>query len=55
MFNDAAEFKRIFLKVGYTDLRKGISGLTAMIWESFGCDSYEKKSFSYSAVAGLTG
>ena len=42
MFNDAARFKRIFLKVGYTDLRKGIPGLTAMIQESFGCDPYEK-------------
>ena len=42
MFNDAAGFKRIFLKVGYTDLRKGIPGLTAMIQESFGCDPYEK-------------
>ena len=42
MFNDAARFKRIFLKVGYTDLRKGIPSLTAMIRESFGCDPYEK-------------
>ena len=42
MFNDAARFKRIFLKAGYTDLRKGIPGLTAMIQESFGCDPYEK-------------
>ena len=42
MFNDAAGFKRIFLKVGYTDLRKGILGLTAMIRESFGYDPYEK-------------
>jgi len=30
------------LKVGYTDLRKGIPGLTAMIREAFGCDPYEK-------------
>ena len=42
MFNDATGFKRIFLKVGYTDFRKGIPGLTAMIRESFGCDHYEK-------------
>ena len=42
MFNDATGFKRIFLKVGYTDLRKGIPGLTAMKRESFGCDPYEK-------------
>ena len=30
MLNDAVGIKRIFLKVGYTDLRKGIPGLTAM-------------------------
>ena len=42
MFNDATGFKRIFLKVGYTDLRKGIPGLMAMIQESFGGDPYEK-------------
>ena len=42
MFNDAVGFKKIFLKVGYTDLRKGIPGLTAMIRESFGYDPYEK-------------
>lgn len=40
MFNDAVGFKKIFLKVGYTDLRKGIPGLTAMIRESFGYDPY---------------
>ena len=42
MFNDATGFKRIFLKVAYTDLRKEIPGLTAMIRESFGCDLYKK-------------
>ena len=31
MFDDAAGFKRIFLKVGYTNLRKGIPCLMAMI------------------------
>ena len=55
MFNDAARFKRIFLKVGYTDLRKGIPGLTAMIQESFDVTLMKKMSFSYSAAAGLTG
>ena len=42
MFNDAVGFKKIFLKAGYTDLRKGIPGLAAMIRESFGYDPYEK-------------
>ena len=45
MFNDAAGFKRIFLKVGYTDLRKGIPSLTVMIWESFGCALMKKCPF----------
>lgn len=42
MFNDAVGFKKIFRKVGYTDFRKGIPGLAAMIRESFGYDPYEK-------------
>lgn len=49
MFNDATGFKRIFLKVGYTDLRKGIPAYgndTGIFW----CDPYEKNVFSYSAA-----
>lgn len=42
MLNDATGFSRIFLKLGYTDLRKGIPGLTLLIRESFGLDPYEK-------------
>ena len=42
MLNDATGFSRIFLKLGYTDLRKGIPGLTLLIRESFGLDTYEK-------------
>lgn len=43
MFNDAVGFKKIFLKVGYTDLRKGIPILM------------RKMSFSYSVDVRLTG
>lgn len=42
MLNDATGFSRIFLKLGYTDLRKGIPGLALLIRESFGLDPYEK-------------
>lgn len=42
MLNDVTGVKRIFLKVGYTDFRKRISGLTTMIRETFGYDPYEK-------------
>ena len=55
MFNDAVVFKKIFLKVGYTDLRKGIHGLTAMIRESFGYDPYEKNVLFCSMDVRLTG
>lgn len=52
MFNDAVGFKKIFLKVGYTDLRKGIPGLTAMILDMI---LMRKMSFSYSVDVRLTG
>lgn len=42
MLNDSTGFSRIFLKLGYTDLRKGIPGLTLLVRESFGLDPYEK-------------
>ena len=42
MLNDATGFSRIFLKLGYTDLRKGIPGLTLLIRDFFGLDPYEK-------------
>ena len=42
MFNDAKGFKRIYLAVGYTDLRKGIEGLATIVKQQFCLDPYEK-------------
>ncbi len=42
MLNDATGFSKIYLRVGYTDLRKGIPGLTLLIQEVFELDPYEK-------------
>ncbi len=40
--NDTTGFSYIYLKVGYTNLRKGIPGLITLIQEGFHLDPYER-------------
>lgn len=42
MLNDANGFKKIYLAVGTTDLRKGIDGLAAVVKFQFNLDPYDK-------------
>ena len=42
MLNDAAGFKKVYLAVGTTDLRKGIDGLAAIVKFRFNLDPYDK-------------
>ncbi len=42
MLNDSSGFKKIYLSTGYTDLRKGIEGLAAIIRYQFHLDPYDK-------------
>lgn len=42
MLKDAGGFRHIYLRCGYTDLRKGIDGLSVLIKEDFGMDPYEQ-------------
>lgn len=42
MLNDANCFSHVYIALGYTDLRKGIPGLRALIKEAFGMDPYQK-------------
>lgn len=42
MLNDAHGFKKVFLATGYTDLRRGIEGLAAIIRVQFELDPYDK-------------
>ena len=42
VLKDAAGITRIYIACGYTDLRKGIDGLTYMIQEQYGLHPMEK-------------
>ncbi|PKM51709.1 MAG: IS66 family insertion sequence hypothetical protein [Firmicutes bacterium HGW-Firmicutes-7] len=42
MLNDGYGFKNIYLATGYTDLRRGIDGLSAIIRLQFHLDPYDK-------------
>ena len=42
MLNDACGFKKVYLAAGYTDLRRGMEGLAAIIRFQFELDPYDK-------------
>lgn len=42
MLNDGKGFQKIYLSTGYTDLRRGIDGLAAIIRFQFELDPYDK-------------
>ena len=42
MLNNATGFRKIYLATGYTDLRRGIDGLAAIIRFQFDLDPYDK-------------
>lgn len=42
MLNDASGFKKVFLAAGFTDLRRGIDGLAAIIRFRFKLDPYDR-------------
>ena len=44
MLNDASRFKHIYLCTGYTDLRRGIDGLIAVVNDEFKLDPTESNS-----------
>lgn len=42
MLNDASRFKKIYLATGFTDLRRGIEGLSSVIKFQFQLDPFQK-------------
>ena len=43
MLNNATGFQKIYIAVGYTDLRRGIDGLASIVKFNFQLDPYEKE------------
>jgi transposase len=41
MLNDACGFERIYIAIGYSDLRRGIDGLAGMIQHEFKLDPFQ--------------
>ena len=44
MLNDATGFKHIYIATGYTDLRKGIDGLSILIHSQFDLNPFDEGS-----------
>lgn len=42
MLNDASGFKHVYVACGYTDLRKGIDSLAAIVMNNFKLDPFEE-------------
>ena len=42
MLNDSQGFKKVYIATGYTDLRRGMEGLAAIIRFQFELDPYDK-------------
>ena len=47
MLNDAGSLDRIYIAVGYTDLRRGIDGLRTIIETTFSLDPYQNCLFLF--------
>ena len=54
MLNNANGFKKIYIATGYTDLRRGMEGLAAIIRFQFNLDPYDKDNCFSSAESGRT-
>lgn len=42
MLKDATGFSKIYIAVGYTDLRHGVDGLANIVYKNFGMEPFEK-------------
>ena len=54
MLNDGKGFKKIYLATGYTDLRRGIEGLAAIVRFQFDLDPYDRNILFFSAADVVT-
>lgn len=50
MLNDASGFKKVYLATGFTDLRKGVDNLAAMIVITFNLNPFDKNTLFFSVA-----
>ena len=55
MLAEAAGIQRIFIAVGYTDLRKGIDGLAQLVGTKFNLNPFQKDVLFCSTASAATG
>ena len=53
MLNDFTGADRVYIACGYTDLRKGIDGLSAMVQQEFELDPFTNTLFLFCDGAGI--
>lgn len=47
MLNDAVGFDKVYIACGYTDLRRGIDGLAALVQNTFKLDAFSNTLFLF--------
>ena len=52
---DASGFKKVYLAMGFTDLRRGIDGLATIVRFQFKLDPYDKIHCFFSVEEDVTG
>ena len=52
---DASGFKKVYLAMGFTDLRRGIDGLATIVRFQFKLDPYDKNTLFLSVEEDVTG
>lgn len=54
MLGDISKAEQIYIVTGYTDMRKSIDGLCAIVQQNFQMNPFQKSLFLFSVVENMT-